>query len=194
MVSGICGRIVLLYCQGCLRPVCCKSSIQMNRSTCSTCDEMEGYKTPALCCTCSTCEVFLIGKFSWNLIQASYRFSGPEIFEWKGVRYGDTGLSAASYCFRKKICGGRTAQICGRYRIIPQAFCNKFRLGHSRYLDGGSGYNACVAVPSGDASRRLDAACSAASDPFLTLLAAVLCRLVQRLPGLLYALLRSIRA
>jgi hypothetical protein len=28
----------------------------------------------------------------------------PSDIELKGVRYGDTGLSATGYCFRKKIC------------------------------------------------------------------------------------------
>ena len=90
----------------------------------------------------------------------------PRDYELKGVRYGDTGLSATGDCFREKICRRRTTGVRSRYRIIPQAIDSELDLGIGRHADRGGGCDGGVAVPGDDAARRDDAARFTALDPF----------------------------
>jgi hypothetical protein len=79
-------------------------------------------------------------------------FEAPGNIQLKGVRYGDTGLPAASHCFWKKIFRERAAHVSGRFRVISQAFSNKLGLGYARHFDGGGCRDAGSAVPGGDSA------------------------------------------
>ena len=85
----------------------------------------------------------------------------------KGVRYGDTGLSAAGNCFRKKACRERTTRVRGRTGLFRRPSVTSSGVGVAGHADGSGCGDDGAAVPRGHAARCFSTACSAPSDSHL---------------------------